>query len=306
MDKVGCEAMIDTKNTSSPFKQSFKINPERGDLNSDGKVDVDDSTYLINYLFHGGPRPYPFALADVNGDGDINVGDIVSLTAYLRGGAAPIPYTGTNLEIPNDSFVFLVNDTNKYCAATEKGCMKLGSPSFNASNGVDSYQESYLINNPDDYANILCNSGENKCAEYSSGSAKIYFKDPGSKICEYRKVVGQQQAGWYIVGSTQTSPDCPAVNGFCLGGSKEGQPCSTYNGNNDCITITGGICKSSSDVTRQPTNGYVGLCPAEKSGCQEYRDPSSGSVIEGAVNQQCKATIKAGTYDTACYSSCVA
>ena len=40
------------------YKNDPSPNPEEaGDCNCDGKVDVGDVVYLINYLFRGGPPP---------------------------------------------------------------------------------------------------------------------------------------------------------------------------------------------------------------------------------------------------------
>jgi len=61
-----------------------------GDLNVDGKVNVVDLTYLVDYLFTGGPAPEILRAADVNGDCSVNVSDLTYLVNYLfEGGQAP-------------------------------------------------------------------------------------------------------------------------------------------------------------------------------------------------------------------------
>ena len=55
----------------------------RGDCNGDGTIDGGDIVYLTNYLFIGGPAPYPIQSADVNCDGEINTTDVVYLINYL-------------------------------------------------------------------------------------------------------------------------------------------------------------------------------------------------------------------------------
>jgi serine protease AprX len=54
-----------------------------GDVTADGKINVSDVVYLINYLFIGGPTPDPLFLGDVNCDSQVNVSDVVYLIGYL-------------------------------------------------------------------------------------------------------------------------------------------------------------------------------------------------------------------------------
>jgi hypothetical protein len=61
----------------------------RGDLNTDGIIDVEDVVYLINYLFIGGPAPQPLAAGDANCDSNVNVVDVVYLINYLFIGGPP-------------------------------------------------------------------------------------------------------------------------------------------------------------------------------------------------------------------------
>ena len=62
----------------------------RGDANGDGKINSADVSYLINYLFVGGPAPQPWQAGDANCDGKINSADVTYLINYLFvGGPAP-------------------------------------------------------------------------------------------------------------------------------------------------------------------------------------------------------------------------
>jgi hypothetical protein len=61
----------------------------RGDVNRDGEINPADITYLINYLFTGGPEPQPKESGDVNCDGVINITDVVHLINYLFVGGPP-------------------------------------------------------------------------------------------------------------------------------------------------------------------------------------------------------------------------
>jgi len=62
-----------------------------GDVTCDGKVDLGDVVFLINYLYRGGPPPSPWETGDVTCDGVIDLGDVVYLINYLfRNGPPPL------------------------------------------------------------------------------------------------------------------------------------------------------------------------------------------------------------------------
>lgn len=62
-----------------------------GDANYDGKVNVGDAVFIVNYVFRGGPPPVCLSMADPNGDCAINIGDAVYLVNFIfRQGLAPI------------------------------------------------------------------------------------------------------------------------------------------------------------------------------------------------------------------------
>jgi agmatine/peptidylarginine deiminase len=54
-----------------------------GDVNDDGSVNILDISYLIYYLYNGGPPPVVWESGDVNASGDINILDISYLIDYL-------------------------------------------------------------------------------------------------------------------------------------------------------------------------------------------------------------------------------
>jgi hypothetical protein len=62
-----------------------------GDANGSGIVNIQDITYLINYLYKSGPKPKPLPAGDATGNGIINIQDITHLINFLyKGGPAPI------------------------------------------------------------------------------------------------------------------------------------------------------------------------------------------------------------------------
>jgi len=61
-----------------------------GDASGDEGVNILDVTFLINYLYKGGPPPDPPEAADVNNDGGLNILDVTFLINYLyKGGPEP-------------------------------------------------------------------------------------------------------------------------------------------------------------------------------------------------------------------------
>jgi hypothetical protein len=76
------------------YLDDIQVGPEisatPGDVTGDGRVDVSDVVYMINYLFRSGPAPHPLVSGDTNGDGIVEVGDVVYLINYLyRDGPPP-------------------------------------------------------------------------------------------------------------------------------------------------------------------------------------------------------------------------
>lgn len=62
----------------------------RGDANYDGKINVGDVVYIINFVFKNGAVPTPYLAGDTNSDNKVNVGDAVFLVNYIfKGGPTP-------------------------------------------------------------------------------------------------------------------------------------------------------------------------------------------------------------------------
>ena len=61
----------------------------RGDANNNGAINVLDVTYLINYLYKGGPKPITIAGGDANSSLSINVLDVTFLINFLYKGGIP-------------------------------------------------------------------------------------------------------------------------------------------------------------------------------------------------------------------------
>ena len=62
---------------------AFEYPITTGDVDSNGKINVSDVVYLINYCYKGGPAPNPLLKGDVTADGLVNANDIIHLINYL-------------------------------------------------------------------------------------------------------------------------------------------------------------------------------------------------------------------------------
>jgi hypothetical protein len=83
--------VVDGDTTSLDLVLAFECPYVAGDANADQSgPDVADLTYLVDYLFNGGPAPPLPNAADVDGSGEIDVADVSYLVDYLfNGGPAP-------------------------------------------------------------------------------------------------------------------------------------------------------------------------------------------------------------------------
>jgi hypothetical protein len=62
----------------------------RGDSNSDGSVDISDITFIVSYIFRGGPAPVSDDVADANSDQRVDISDALYLVNYIfRSGPPP-------------------------------------------------------------------------------------------------------------------------------------------------------------------------------------------------------------------------
>jgi hypothetical protein len=54
-----------------------------GDANGSGAVNILDITFVISYLYKGGPAPTCYAEADINCDCVVNILDVTTIILYL-------------------------------------------------------------------------------------------------------------------------------------------------------------------------------------------------------------------------------
>lgn len=75
----------------------------RGDVNTDGGLDIGDAIAILSYLFAGGSQPSCLDAADANDSGTVDIADAIAILDYLfRGtGSLPAPF-GACGEDPTD------------------------------------------------------------------------------------------------------------------------------------------------------------------------------------------------------------
>lgn len=176
---VGCSAMIDTKNSEMPFKQTFNAY-----CNSSSTNDACDlgSSYYKNYS-------------------DVNAGNRV----------------GSTIIIPEDELVYIVKQRKDLCTSANKGCRAFGfkgddgkyNDVYKIDNPDNYIQEDYYGSNN----KTLCLSEFMDCTAFSvSGGGTISKIHPRDRICEYKEASGESLAGYYEVNNPSVSCDNKIYN----------------------------------------------------------------------------------------------
>lgn len=201
---------------------------------------------------------------------------------------------------PADNYIYMTYNAEKQCVQRDKGCQRFGK--IYTYNEDKIYTNTYLKNNPDRYNSILCSSSNVDCQEWVTveEDANVYFKDPGEKVCKWRKE--NSSWDWYEKQIKRCDHDdslCLTQADCSIGGQCEiDKDCSE---GNKCInSVCCSACVQEDTDTRcqtekttgirpktlgeggkrikQPEKNWVGLCPSSQSGCTEYIDPESKFV----------------------------
>ncbi|MFA7662803.1 MAG: hypothetical protein WCX88_02700, partial [Patescibacteria group bacterium] len=258
-DKVGCKILVDTKNSTIAKSQDFNRYTCVGGSNDRGRAyeacpegefcGADSLCQVSSGVSSGNSCDCPSGVATPNTGFDL-------------------------LSISRDEAVYLVDDSNKYCNAQNKGCSLLGVPSFDTDNLPipAGYGNTLLINNPDLYIStvdnsvsnpILCRESENKCEKFkTSTGSDTYFVDPEGLTCEYKEEVrvgSDYITGWFKTGVTNDA------------GIPE--PCN-------CADTSDPDCYSEPPIFTSPDyNNRGAICPESEDMCTEFIDPMTTSSI---------------------------
>jgi hypothetical protein len=239
-NKVGCEALINTQNSDSPYQKTYNKN----DL-SQITVPQDTVEYVIN------TEDY-YCLEEQKGCRELGV-------AVLNQDNEPYE---CRLDSVCESDVC-------ECSIDYKGSCKVDRGEQTCS----IWKKKYILNNPNDYDNHLCTHPELKCEEFSDEDTLYYFKDPKDQVCVFTKVPGTTPAeyAWFKFGEVEAGkenpPECiceykkvpfedPSRYAWYVRG--QGIPDHPL-----CAGLT------AEDLV------WANVCPASQDGCTKFVEPSN-------------------------------
>jgi hypothetical protein len=251
-EAVGCEALYDTRNSDSPFAQSFNAICEMPD-GADADTAPDVCTALSCPCAAQGKNVCEVVIGFTSCRYD----------AEYAVPAANVSPTGDTARVPADGVVYMVNDPRFRCEEANMGCTELGDRTLNPDRlAVQSWAPKLLKNLPSSYATTLCKSSEEFCQAYTrhADGAQVYFKDPDTRICTFSdgtltSTNGVNGNGWFRKDSNE-----PCDPEFLEAGTRFG------------------IWKNS-DVRYE---GWAGVCSPQFDMCKEFIDPEDQSSGYGA------------------------
>lgn len=207
---------------------------------------------------------------------------------------------------PADKITYLVDNFDKRCTEDFEGCRALGELKTDTNEQgekISSFENVYFKVDPDKFENTLCQIPEEGCEEYAhkyrDQQAITYFKDPGEKVCEFKEEIshpelGQTVSGWVRAGTENEPCACekkPIGDGIYqfYGWVKRGTentPCS------DPSVLYGyGLSADAFNLLKFGESGYggwVGMCPAEQSGCTEFTSTGKQKICtRGYLRKAC-------------------
>lgn len=163
--------------------------------------------------------------------------------------------------VPRDSVEYIVDNPKVYCDSSFKGCEKLGQPALGPDQSISSWGETYLINDPDQYETIACESSENMCSEFvTRNGGTAYFKDPKDALCEYHSTInieGIITKGWFKKGII------PAALGDLEFYDSDGNGSPDTRAHPECATAAGYWNETK----------WTYSCPNDQVGCTEFQNP---------------------------------
>ena len=134
-----------TVNSTDGFAEAdsclVKVYTLRGDVNSDGFINISDVTALINRLFSGPSSSISEENADANNDGKITIADVTALINSLLSGE-PLPPKDEPIE---DNLTFTVNGVTFTMVAVEGGTFTMGATPEQGDDALDGEKPAHQV-----------------------------------------------------------------------------------------------------------------------------------------------------------------
>lgn len=241
---VGCELVIDTQNNpeTRSFEYNDKVAKSIGDLVLP-LISTETSCILGGYNWDNGRCYQDFDDAPISQ----NQCELWGYYWLEEDGVEKCfsESLSDNVAVASDTMIPLVINNNYLCTANKVGCSAFGQPSLDengevmecnygelctVSKGctcrigdssdyvctVEFGQESctmdtvYLLDDPLQYDNILCEANAAACDEFVDSDNGIwYFRNPGNRLCEFKelRIDGQLKRGWFKKGTNEACYD---------------------------------------------------------------------------------------------------
>jgi hypothetical protein len=198
---IGCSAYFNTYNSDSAYEQVNNARCVKGAL-PNGDVVTTPTSCVVNGATYC----------------TIPIGQSYCVFSVKQAFQDPLPKdTATDFSVvygpetvvtPQDQSLYLVDNGQAQCSQAFKGCTEVGAPDFaQDQKTVAKFESKYVISDPGNYGNILCENRALRCEEYTSAKdGNFYFKDPLKKTCEYKTsvtVAGKTLSGWFRSGTSE-------------------------------------------------------------------------------------------------------
>lgn len=326
VEKVGCEALINTQNSDSPFSEKFD-NGTNIDGSPGKDVPADTVEYVVNdptvYCREenqgctqlGKPTLGQAGSSCVNdptkrclNETAFDVCGTVGLCQITFGSSSGICLNNRSTACTTDadcgSCVIPEGKTSGTCNNDQtKSCTKdencISNLCAQQDITVQKYDGVYRIEDPESYTTALCKVAEVGCNAWKDNRTgdTQYFRDPEPYTCEYKTVTvnGRQISGWYKAGTSglDAGDPCPGTTTPAPVAGHGVVPVVPYSQPTQAVcqgdeTVT---CSVDKDCTTKNVAGpcihYAGICPADQAGCAEYRDQGDPE----SCRSQCLLTV---------------
>jgi len=288
-DKVGCEALIDTKNSNYPYGDSIKEKVAEDVLCSVFPDDGKNYTGVKSINSQNKKCEYVYLDSGAEVEVAVNMSEICNeLMGGIYGRGQRYEWNSDNdscevtVDRENaDEVIYLVNDEKMSCKSSAKGCTALGKPAYTIANNaqvVDTWETNFYRIDPDLFGSVkspVCPTYALSCEEYKDeNDATFFFKDPLAKLCEWRKGnIGSETQGeaWFVKG---------AEGDILCGGYQPDQYEFEYKDNmlSDYNLDGNGHLLPFSDPRYR---GWTGACPGEQDKCTGFIEPTDDPQNDG-------------------------